>query len=99
MSAARLLIIDDEAQITRVLRASLSAQGYQVRTANDPEEGLQLYREWSPDLDEAALQATRGEYFENAESLEARRRKDVGMNTEVRRVKEEPKKLRKKSRR
>jgi two-component system KDP operon response regulator KdpE len=32
------------------LRAALSAQGFDVRTANDPEEGLQLYREWSPDL-------------------------------------------------
>jgi two-component system KDP operon response regulator KdpE len=49
-TSGRILIIDDEAQITRVLRASLSAQGYQVRTANDPDEGLQLYREWSPDL-------------------------------------------------
>jgi two-component system KDP operon response regulator KdpE len=46
----RILIIDDEPQITRVLRAALSAQGYDVRTANDPEEGLQLYRDWSPDL-------------------------------------------------
>ncbi len=46
----RILIIDDEAQITRVLRASLTAQGYAVRTANDPEEGLQLYHEWAPDL-------------------------------------------------
>jgi two-component system KDP operon response regulator KdpE len=46
----RILIIDDESQITRVLRAALSAQGYDVRTANDPEEGVQLYREWAPDL-------------------------------------------------
>jgi two-component system KDP operon response regulator KdpE len=46
----RILIIDDESQITRVLRAALSAQGYDVRTANEPEEGLQLYKEWSPDL-------------------------------------------------
>jgi two-component system, OmpR family, KDP operon response regulator KdpE len=46
----RILIIDDEPQITRVLRAALSAQGYDVRTANDPEEGLQVYRDWSPDL-------------------------------------------------
>jgi two-component system KDP operon response regulator KdpE len=46
----RILVIDDEAQITRVLRASLTAQGYSVRTANDPEEGLLLYREWAPDL-------------------------------------------------
>ena len=46
----RILVIDDEAQITRVLRAALSAQGYDVRTANDPEEGLRLFRDWPPDL-------------------------------------------------
>jgi len=46
----RILVIDDEAQITRVLRAALTAQGYSVRTANDPEEGIELYREWEPDL-------------------------------------------------
>jgi two-component system KDP operon response regulator KdpE len=46
----RILIIDDEPQITRVLRAALSAQGYDVRTANEPEEGLQVYRDWTPDL-------------------------------------------------
>ena len=46
----RILIIDDEPQITRVLRAALSAQGYDVRTANEPEEGLQVYKDWSPDL-------------------------------------------------
>ncbi len=46
----RILVIDDELQITRVLRAALSAQGYDVRTANDPEEGLLVYRDWLPDL-------------------------------------------------
>jgi two-component system KDP operon response regulator KdpE len=46
----RILIIDDEPQITRVLRAALSAQGYDVRTANDPEEGLQVFKDWPPDL-------------------------------------------------
>jgi len=48
--AGRILVIDDESQITRVLRAALSAQGYDVRTANDPEEGLRLFRDWPPDL-------------------------------------------------
>jgi len=43
-------VIDDESQITRVLRAALSAQGYDVRTANDPEEGLRVFRDWPPDL-------------------------------------------------
>ena len=46
----RILVIDDEPQITRVLRASLSAQGFDVRTANDPEEGLLVFRDWTPDL-------------------------------------------------
>jgi two-component system, OmpR family, KDP operon response regulator KdpE len=46
----RILVIDDEGQITRVLRAALAAQGYDVRTANDPEEGLQVFRDWPPDL-------------------------------------------------
>src|SRR6202050_1872111 len=46
----RILVIDDEPQITRVLRASLSAQSFDVRTANDPEEGLRIFREGPPDL-------------------------------------------------
>jgi two-component system KDP operon response regulator KdpE len=48
--AERILVIDDEPQITRVLRAALSAQRYDVRIANDPEEALRLFAEWSPDL-------------------------------------------------
>lgn len=46
----RILIIDDEPQITRVLRAALTTQRYDVRIANDPEEGLRIFAEWSPDL-------------------------------------------------
>jgi two-component system KDP operon response regulator KdpE len=46
----RILVIDDEPQITRVLRAALTAQGYDVRTVNDPEEALQVFKEWPPDL-------------------------------------------------
>jgi two-component system KDP operon response regulator KdpE len=46
----RILVIDDEPQITRVLRAALSAQGFDVRTANDPEEGLRTFADWPPDL-------------------------------------------------
>jgi 4-hydroxy-3-polyprenylbenzoate decarboxylase len=53
--------------------------------------------EWSPDLDEAAEHATRGDYFEMGKALEKCRRKDLRMNTEVRNVKEriaKPKKRR-----
>jgi UbiD family decarboxylase len=47
--------------------------------------------EWPSELDEAAERATRGEYFAYGKELEKRRRKDVPMNTEVRRVKEKKK--------
>jgi len=48
--AERILVVDDEIQITRVLRASLSAQRYDVRTANDPEEAIRIFEEWNPNL-------------------------------------------------
>lgn len=44
--------------------------------------------EWSPELDEAAARAARGDYFETGKEIEKRRRKDLTMNTEVRTVKE-----------
>jgi two-component system KDP operon response regulator KdpE len=46
----RILVVDDEIQITRVLRASLSAQRYDVRTVNDPEEAVRVFEDWNPDL-------------------------------------------------
>ena len=45
-----ILVVDDEAQITRVLKTSLSSQGYGVRTAADGAEALHVIQEWSPDL-------------------------------------------------
>src|SRR6202522_4175902 len=48
--SGRILVIDDEPQITRALRAALTAQSFDIRTANDPEEGLQVFQEWPPDL-------------------------------------------------
>jgi two-component system KDP operon response regulator KdpE len=50
MTPNRILVIDDEPQITRVLRAALTAQRFEVRVANDPEEGLRIFSEWQPDL-------------------------------------------------
>jgi len=46
----RILVVDDEPQITRVLRTSLTGSGYEVRTANDGHAGLRSAREWQPDL-------------------------------------------------
>jgi Response regulators consisting of a CheY-like receiver domain and a winged-helix DNA-binding domain len=46
----KVLVVDDEAQIIRVLRHILNAHGYAVRAAEDGEAGLDVFREWQPDL-------------------------------------------------
>ena len=45
-----ILVVDDEPQITRVLKTTLSSQGYGVRTASDGDEAVQLMKDWAPDL-------------------------------------------------
>jgi two-component system KDP operon response regulator KdpE len=45
-----ILVVDDEAQITRVLKTTLSAQGYGIRTAADGEQALREMENWAPDL-------------------------------------------------
>jgi len=45
-----ILVVDDEPQITRVLRTSLSAQGYDIRVANSGEMALEIMKDWSPSL-------------------------------------------------
>ena len=46
----RILIVDDEPQITRVLRRSLTTHGYEVRVASDGLAALQTFGDWPPDL-------------------------------------------------
>jgi two-component system KDP operon response regulator KdpE len=47
---AKILIVDDEAQITRVLRTALSTQGYTLRVAANGVEGMEAVHDWKPDL-------------------------------------------------
>jgi len=42
----KILVVDDEPQLTRVLRRSLMTQGYDVRVAGDGEFALQTFRDW-----------------------------------------------------
>lgn len=46
----RILVVDDEPQITRVLRRSLISQGYDVHIASDGDSALQTFGDWTPDL-------------------------------------------------
>jgi two-component system KDP operon response regulator KdpE len=47
---SRILVVDDETQISRVLKTMLSSQGYEVRTAADGEAGFEAVMDWHPDL-------------------------------------------------
>ena len=50
MEHTHILVVDDEPQITRVLRTALSTQGYDIRVANDGEMALEIMKDWSPNL-------------------------------------------------
>jgi two-component system, OmpR family, KDP operon response regulator KdpE len=45
-----ILLVDDEPQITRMLKTALSTQPYDIRVANDGETALEVVKDWTPDL-------------------------------------------------
>ena len=49
-SRIRILVVDDERQITRVLRTTIDSQGYDVRVANDGDVALEIMKDWNPSL-------------------------------------------------
>ena len=46
----RILVVDDEPQLTRVLRTGLKSRGYDVRVASDGLAGFETFTDWHPDL-------------------------------------------------
>ena len=46
----RILVVDDEPQIARVLRTGLKTHGYDVRVAADGVSALETFDDWHPDL-------------------------------------------------
>lgn len=49
-SKGNILVVDDEPQITRVLKTTLLSQGYGARAASDGYDALQMMKSWPPDL-------------------------------------------------
>ena len=49
-NGARILVVDDEPQLTRVLRTGLKSRGYDVRAAADGLAGFEAFNDWHPDL-------------------------------------------------
>ena len=50
MEQRKVLVVDDEAQIRKVLTRHLEKEGYAVNTAQDGSEALELIRKDPPDL-------------------------------------------------
>jgi two-component system, OmpR family, KDP operon response regulator KdpE len=50
MSAGRILVVDDEPQIRRIMRTTLTGAGYEVDDAKTGEEALEKLRDYHPDL-------------------------------------------------
>jgi len=46
----RILVVDDEPQLTRVLRTGLTSRGFEVRAAADGLAGFEVFSDWHPDL-------------------------------------------------
>jgi two-component system KDP operon response regulator KdpE len=49
-SRKRVLVVDDEQQITMVMRSGLTKHGFDVRVAAEGESALELFQLWTPDL-------------------------------------------------
>lgn len=50
MSSAKILVVDDEPQVRRVMRTTLTAEGYTISEARNGEEALQSFRSQGPDI-------------------------------------------------
>jgi two-component system KDP operon response regulator KdpE len=46
----RILVVDDEPQLIRVLRTGLKSRGYEIRAAADGLAGFEMFTDWHPDL-------------------------------------------------
>lgn len=50
MISARILVVDDEPQVRRVMRTTLTAEGYTISEARNGEEALERFRSQVPDI-------------------------------------------------
>ena len=46
----RILVVDDEEDLLKMLRSRLTSHSYAVLTAKDGREGLSVAKSWKPDL-------------------------------------------------
>jgi two-component system KDP operon response regulator KdpE len=50
LSAGRILVVDDEPQIRRIMKTTLIGSGYEIDEAKTGEEALEKINQYHPDL-------------------------------------------------
>ncbi len=50
VKTAKILVVDDEPEITEIIEAFLDNAGYSVKVENNPEQAIKLAKEIKPDL-------------------------------------------------
>ena len=50
MNKIKVLLVEDETSLAMILSDTLEAQGFEMRTAHDGEEGLRMFEEEKPDV-------------------------------------------------
>ncbi len=73
MTARKVLIVEDDAALLRGLKDNFQAQGYQVRTANDGQKGLEAFLRDPPDLVLLDLMLPKVNGYEICRQAKARR--------------------------
>jgi len=71
---SRVLVVDDKADIARMLAAALTSEGYQVRTAADGQTAFDRFSQWRPGLVLTALELPVVDGLELCRRIRARSR-------------------------
>ena len=69
--AQQILVVDDDAQIVRLIKSYLEQAGFAVRTASDGEQALHLLRAERPDLAVLDVMMPKRDGFALAELIRA----------------------------
>ena len=46
----KILMVDDDAELASIIALKLDAEGFNIKTVGDPQEGLAIAKEYQPDL-------------------------------------------------
>ena len=72
MNKIKVLLVEDETSLAMILSDTLEAQGFEMRTARDGEEGLRMFDDQKPDVLVADVMMPKMDGFERC-AVSARR--------------------------